>query len=258
MMSLWYRHSACCSLLLEPWAPNAMFIEMSCQMYQGDRGSEVYNTFEVTLASRSQPDVCTLRIYSADVRLWLSTVRCQRWCWQSNRCQRSRADWLIEVLSLLWCQSMSKLSVLDGDGGSLGVDGVGCQSWCPWARCPHCLWCRCSLLLPLHDVQHVREVGRDVAMCLWPDGLVVAEVDEAQTDVSCWWPGCWSSQKCSDLQDPWRWSDVVITPFCKDVACSLFEVHPPWPRWLWGHDVDWLTEEPMLPVVLNLVACPKK
>ena len=36
-----------------------------------------------------------------------------------------------------------------------------------------------SLLLPFHDVQHVREVGRDMAMCLRPDGLVVAEVDEA-------------------------------------------------------------------------------
>ena len=30
-----------------------------------------------------------------------------------------------------------------------------------------------------HDMQHMREVGRNVAMCLRPDGLVVAEFDKA-------------------------------------------------------------------------------
>ena len=34
------------------------------------------------------------------------------------------------------------------------------------------------LFLPLNDVQHVREVSGDVAMCPGPDGLVVAVVDE--------------------------------------------------------------------------------
>ena len=77
-------------------------------------------------------------------------------------------DWFIEVLNVpLMSVDVHVVAVFDGDSCTFRMDDVGCQSRCARTRCASCcLCCPCSLLLPLHNMQHVREVGRDVAVCL--------------------------------------------------------------------------------------------
>ena len=79
-----------------------------------------------------------------------------------------------------------------------------CQPWsCQTYRC---------LLLPLDDVDHAVEVGRDVTVCLGPNGVVVDKVDQAvSTAVHQSTDECLIKQMCT--------ADLRCVDFLEDVLC---------------------------------------